>query len=300
MGTRKKIIPPTQCYIVTKANPQRFRIPALIHKYHWTPTYLCDTQEQRKSLIDLGIPPSSIHVLGQSPSNPVTGAALARDYLCRHLMPKDQWSIWIDDNVERITGLKPEQSNGNLPMFSESVPTNWRKAFQHELTPSELNHYLVETITRAEQTGTIFCGFATETNHFFRRVKWRDLGYCRTQFALYKNDGSSWYPFRDCMIEDLYKSIDVVTRYGQIVINRHLKPVKPMFEEGGIGSFQTRLPWLKHNCRTLADLYPGLLRLAGEGKQYGDDQAYDFHVQFMYRSLNKVKAWRQQHGYLME
>lgn len=286
------------CFIVTKADPRRFRVASVIRKHGWTPTYCCDTNAQRKRLQSLlreqGMPRSRISLSNVPPDAGIQGVSLARDFVCRELMPKKEWSVWIDDNVEKITGLLPHLSR---PKIDLKNGRNWRKEFGRELTRQQLSRHIDSTIKRAEALGTIFCGFAAETNFFFRGNKWQDFGYCRTQFALYKNDGSTWSPFNTMMLEDLYKSIDVVCRYGQVVINRHVKPLKPMFEQGGIGSFGRRLPWLQNNCWCLMQMYPGLLKYQGGSKQYGL-QASEFHVAFAKRSRNTIDEWRRQHGYL--
>ena len=122
-----------------------------------------------------------------------------------------------------------------------------------------------------------------------------NFAYCRTQFALYKNDGSTWRPWKKLMLEDFYKSVDVVARYGQIVLNNHVKPEKQAFEPGGIGSFMRRLPHLQYDCKKIATMYPGLVQVSGENKEH---DVKDFYLTFTRRSINTVNKWRKEHGYL--
>ena len=216
-----------KCFIVTKAVRDRFRVLDVINKYGWDPTFCCDTRLAKVRLERMGVQPSQI-VLSDLPENPgIQGVSRARDFICRQVMPRNEWCIWIDDNVEKITGIPAVASRDKLN-FNDG--RNWRELFTRELTPGQLKYQIRKTIERAEKFGTIFCGFANENNYFFRKNKWQDFGYCRTQFALYKNDGSTWFPFDTMMWEDGFKSIDVVARYGQIVINRHVKAEKPAFE----------------------------------------------------------------------
>ncbi len=282
-----------KCFIVTRGDPRRFRVLGTIKLYGWTPTFCCDNDQQRKKLVGLGISAKSI-ILSRIPLNPgIQGVSLARDFVCKNLMPKNEWCVWIDDNVGSITGLLPSLVTEKID-FKDGI--NWRKEFERVLTRSQLDWHIRRTIDRADSVGTIFCGFANENNFFFRGRHWQDYGYCRTQFALYKNDGSTWMPFETMMLEDLYKSIDVVCRYGQVVINRFVKPKKPMFETGGIGSFKDRLPWLQDNCKRLMEMYPGLLKYQGSGDQYGLPEAKDFHVTFARRSKTGIDRWRKEHA----
>jgi hypothetical protein len=299
-----------RCFTVTRGCARRFRVLKVIEKYGWEPTFVCDTAEQKHDLIACGVGRNDIVISDVLPGSGIQGVSLARDFVCRRLMPKEEWCVWIDDNVEKVTGLRPELSCDQIdfdtpPGYQPSsrmlslprTPPSWRQEFEHVLGHDELDVYICQTIDRAEQLGTIFCAFANETNYFFRRNKWQDFGYCRTQLALYKNDGSTWMPFDTMMLEDLYKSADVVARYGSVVVNRHVKPIKPMFEEGGIGSFKRRLPWLKENCRRIMALYPGLLKYSGNGKVYGLN-ATDYHLTFAHRSFRTVDKWRRDNGYL--
>lgn len=283
-----------RCFIVTQAHLNRFRVHKVVARYGWTPTYCCDTELQKSRLASLGIPKQHI-ILSDVPENAgIQGVSLARDFVCRKLMPQNEWSIWIDDNVEKITGISPAVSSDRLN-FEDGK--NWRELFSKTLTPIQLNIHIRDTIQRAEQARTIFCGFANQENYFWRASKWQDFGYCRTQFALYKNDGSTWMPFDTMMWEDGFKSIDVVARYGQVVINRHIRAVKPMFETGGIGSFKRRLPWLRDNCKRLIEMFPGLVKYQGNGSQYGMSDADKFHLMFAKRTTSTVSKWRKEHGY---
>lgn len=261
----------------------------------------CDNADQEQLLkYNHGVPADKIVVLNTPVEELTKMSAIAwiRDKIAKEIMPQGQWSIWIDDNVSDFTCLPNPLMFGNkIDYFNDQLtvsgePVSWREAFKHVATKDEFARVLENTITEAEDHGTIFAGFAIETNPMFRCNKWQRFGYARTQFALYKNDGSSWYPkeFRDgtCVFEDMYKSIDVVCRYGSIVINRYAKPLKIPFEAGGIGTFKEREPFLIKNCQTLMKMYPGLLSFVRDT---------DYQVTFAKRSINTVNIWRRENGF---
>jgi hypothetical protein len=286
-------------FTVTKGDPTRFKVLPLIERYDWDPTFICDTAEQRASLISLGVARSAIAVTG-NPQTDITGVSRARDYAARLVIPRGEWAVWIDDNVYSITGLPVKYSTDTVD--PQSPPpiwhATWRAAFDAQLNPVALADHVQDTIARAEAEGTIYAAFANENNYYFRLNKWQLYGYCRTQLALYKNDGSTWFPFNTMMFEDAYKSLDVIARYGCVVINRHVKAVKAQFQPGGIGSFNGRLPHLQENCRRLVKMYPGLVQLTGDGSQYGMQGARDFHIKLVKRARSTVNRWRLSHGYV--
>jgi hypothetical protein len=282
-------------YILTRATP-RLRSHDLAASLGLCPILVCDDGEQRSRLIrQFGV--SSKHILVcEGAPGPPTGAAFKRDWIAREVAPRGKWLVWLDDNVEYLTGLPPRLSKDRIfldqpcPRLIDGRKWAWREAFAYRLTKSDIWCYIRETLNEAERLGTINCGFATEENYFFRARKWQTFGYCRSQFTLYKNDGSGWMPYPGMMFEDMYKTADVIARYGCVVVNRHMKAVKPvLFEPGGIGSLEERKPHLVENCRWLMDHYPGLLRYS---------KGRDYHVTFAKTSFRTVNNWRRENGYL--
>jgi len=292
-----------EAFIITTAVAKRFRAHKIVARYGFKPTYCCTNEKRRKALLRLGIPSKSIVVMSIPEDTGIYETVLARHFVAKHLMQRNVWSIWLDDNVTALTGLKPSISENKLD-FSDLKARErkvWRRSFEHVLKNHELQEHIETMIHRAEEANTIYCGCATSPNYYFRANKWQDFGYCRTNFALYKNDDSTWNPANvdPNTIEDLVKSVDVVARYGQVVVNRHIHVVKPQFESGGIGDFKFRLPWLRACCKSLMEAYPGLLKYSKGSTQYGV-YADKYHVQFAKRSRATVDAWRREHGYLDE
>jgi hypothetical protein len=272
-------------YIPTRGT-DRLRAHLLADKLGMDFVLICDNAKQKRHIHhDFKVPKSNIVVCPNSPGPP-TGAAFKRDYISCKLAAKNKWMVWLDDNVQHLTCIPYNLSTTKLDFNDKSV--DWRKEFRHIATKKQVWKYANETIAYAEELGTINCGFSTDENYFFRSNKWNLWGYCRTQFSIYKNDRSGWAPTKQMMFEDMYKSVDVVARYGCVVINRHMKPIKPEFESGGIGSLEYRIPHLVNDCKWLMDTYPGLLRYS---------KGRDYHVTFAKRSHNTVNKWREANGY---
>ena len=268
---------------------------SVIEEFGLDPTFVCDNEEQKSNLVAFGVQPSAIKVTGIANAG-ITGVSLAREWVIAHAMPVNQWSLWIDDNVSHLTGLP--HSLASQEKLNLKDGRDWRNLFETRIDKQAFFSYVNETIEHAEKKRTIFAAFANENNFFFRQRKWQYYGYCRTQCGLYKNDGSTWFPFKTMMLEDGYKSIDVVARYGCIVINRYMKANKPQFEKGGIGSFEERLPYLTDNCSRLADMYRGLVATTGDGSQYGNASAQGFNIRFKLNTKKTVDEWRAKNGYI--
>ena len=293
-----------KCFIVSRAT-LRLRSHELAARLGYDYFVVVDDTDQADRAVSqpFNVPHSRVVVVDSSAGpvpGPPCGAAFKRDWVARTIMPVGEWSVWLDDNVECLTGLCPGLSQDVIDLNTPPPGSTWRAEFARVLTHKWIHHYVGKSIDRAEQAGTIMVGFSTQNNFYFRSRKWQDFGYCRTQFVAYKNDGSTWFPFPTMMFEDAYKTVDVVARYGQVVVNRHMKPVKPMFEAGGIGAFDERLPHLQENCRRIVEMFPGLVRAGGDGAVYGRPGVTDFHLEFALRGHGTIERWRRQHGYLQE
>lgn len=280
-----------KCFILTRAT-ERLKVPNWLFMHPWLePIYVVDNDEQRKKLRGV----IGEVVIAQGVPGPPFGASIKRDWIARNLAPKGEWVAFLDDNVHGFYGLPFQFSQRHRINFIEESPpvegTTWRALMDTPLSPSHIKLYCLETIAKAEELGTIYCGFTCARNYFFRKVKWQYSGSVRAQFAFYKNDGSSWLPIQNLLIEDIAKSADVIARYGCIVVNRFMRPEKVEYESGGIGSYAERRPWLQQNCTWLLAKYPGLIEMSRNS---------DTNVNFRKSTLKSIEQWRRSRGLLNE
>ena len=176
----------------------------------------------------------------------------------------------------------------------EANGESWRQLYAAICPFEQVIKIWKDMIQRCEKIGTVAGGFSVENNFFFRGNKWQQLGCVKAQNAVWKNVGLPFYkwdtdhgPMYGAVNEDLVRSIDVVARYNQVLINRYLKLQKTPFEEGGIGSFVERLPRYKELTKQIMAHWPGLIRL---------NKDRDYEVTFALRSPTSVERWRQQMG----
>jgi hypothetical protein len=252
--------------------------------------WVTDTDQDRERMARrAGIERYKIHVCNPPPIKP-TPVSWVRDWACRNLLDMGQWMVWLDDNVRKVQCIPQPHYNLAKIEFEGQESSYWRSLYHTEAPAPRVLRLLGELVQVCEKNGTIYGGFAPEDNYFYRAKHWRSpFGYVKTKLAVYKNDGSSWYPFEGCMFEDWYKSAEVVARYGSIVLNNYARPVNTYWEPGGIGSVDERRPCLVSNVKYIMALFPGLV---------GDNPKIPGHARFLLRTSKQLSQWRRVNGYL--
>lgn len=265
-------------YITSMAHMPRVRAVSFAQSLDREVVVVVDDEEQadRMSSAYPGVTVVSTGI----PSPGMYGAAIKRQWVQDNLLFDGEHYIWLDDNVSHCVGLSPD-FDGDFPWDFD-----FHKEMNRELEPWEVNRYLARVEQRMIELGTTMGGFAIEANPFFRKNEEQFWGYVRTRFAVCFNDGITWYPFEECMLEDFVRTVEVVARYGCIYVNRWCRAEKPRFEEGGIGTLEDRMPELIRANQWLMDKYPGLLR-----------ELRPEQLTFAKRSQKTIDAWRREHGY---
>lgn len=276
-------------YICTRGHLPRIHTPGtgLTGKLetHW----VTHTDAERGALLrHLGLSRRLVHCCNP-PRFKHPPIAWMRNWVCENLAPRGRWMAWADDNIRRVVCVPPPHYKQERLDFDTDSAANWRILFHQEASPARIVALLEELTQKCEQEGTAYGGFAPEDNYYFRPRHWRvPTGYVKTKLAVYKNDGSTWYPFAGCMFEDFCKSVDVVTRYGCVVINNYARPENRYWEEGGIGSEESRRPHLLKNVAWLVKRYGGLVKRHPE---------VETNIQFALRTRRQVEQWREENGY---
>lgn len=261
--------------------------------------YIFDNDEQRRNaMVVLGLSARRCHVASTPQGIGQDGVAFVRQWAEQNLTGLNEWYVWLDDNVSHFTWLPTPWYDLEKIDFDfdwnmaggESVMAKccyeFREAYNTPCPPETVEFIWNDTIVQCEKRGTVAGGFAIETNYFFRSRKWQYFGYVRCQCGVFKNTGLPWYYWPGCMLEDFVRSVDVVSRYGGVVINRFMKPHKPFFEAGGIGSFEERKPNLVAVNQELMRRYPGLLRL---------NKGQDYQLTFAIHTEKRIREWMEEH-----
>jgi len=250
-----------------------------------------DNALQRVHLIENTEIPRNKIIMADTPEGlGQDGIAWVRGCIERNIVAPGQWYVSLDDNVRGWTRLPDpfyQQDRIDFDLDDPPADITWRQAFEQPATFQQVIDGWQELITKCELHSTEAGGFATETNFFFRGIKWQKLGYVRAQNAVWKNTGRPFYYGKGMMLEDFARTVEVVANRGQVCINRFMKPQKQFFEAGGIGTFEQRRPNLVYCCDRLLEQYPGLLRR---------NKGQDYSLTFVPKSPEGVMRWREKYG----
>jgi hypothetical protein len=285
--------------VISKGYIPRIRVHNLIRdlNYH----FIFHNDQQRNNAIEkLNLHKCRTHV-ANTPEIGQASAAFNREWSERNLIDLNEWYVWIDDNVSHFTWLpRPwydlERIDFDLDWkhpdgreLMKQASYDWHHIYDTICPIRQILEIWEELIEKCEEENTVFGGLCINNNYFFRAKKWGHITRICTANAVAKNVGLPFRYWPECMIEDMARSIDVVARYGKVVVNKYVKPIKQFYEPGGIGSLQERIPNLEHASEVLMKMYPGLIEYTkGEKHQ----------LSFKYKTQKTVDQWRREHGYL--
>jgi len=100
------------------------------------------------------------------------GISGQRQWIKDNLVADGEWFCMMDDNIKAFN-IFPEPYYGNDTF---GYTSQLRKVVEaHRPGIHELLAKFSETIRKAEEIGTGFCGFANIENSFFRKKKWKTI-----------------------------------------------------------------------------------------------------------------------------
>ncbi len=211
---------------------------------------------------------------------------------------QDEWIVFADDNIVDITGVPvwfrhetriPVTGTEGLRSQDKLMP--WRDLYGHSLTPAEFPQVFGACTTQADRIGAKMVGFATTGNHYFRGVKWREVGYVIGKMMFWKVDHSYRWDHTISM-EDFRNTGEHLLNYGRVLIDNFLFPECTHYQPGGMGTYAERVPQRKADVQNLLAMYPGLFRVKNR-KHFVENT--DLAVRF--NSTKQVDLWRAQMGW---
>lgn len=252
-----------------------------------------DNIAQKEAALTLGINSRNIVITDPIPSDLPMHDRIAwkRDWIERHIISPNEWYVSLDDDVSGWTEL-PSPWNQQLKIDLDDPPDlddpslTWRMMYAIKCPFETVQERWQELIRWCEERKTVYGGFAIENNFFFRTRKFQYQGYVRTGNAVIKNVGLPFYYWRGAMQEDFVRSVDVVARYGSVVINRFVKAESPAFAPGGLGTLEQRRPFLAACAAETMKRWPGLLRF---------NKGLDYQLTFALRSQYSIDMWRAEY-----
>lgn len=287
--------------ITSRGHLPRMRAHKILLKHGYEHFHIVvDNRSQAIDVVNSGVPPDKVTFTDcQSDLPNLVGIRIAwtREWVEQYIVPRGHWYVTLDDNVSGWTWLPPPYYNDTNIDFGAQKPADgrtWRELYNTPCPFPQVVKLWEEMIDHCGHLETEAGGFAVENNFFYRSRKWQYFGYVRAQNAVWKNTGRRFFrwdptpldaePMYGAGIEDFVRSVDLVVNCGQVLINRFVKPHKPEFEEGGIGTFEQRRPRLVELNQQLMRRYPGLLR---------EVKDHDYQLTFATRNIEK---WKREHA----
>lgn len=250
--------------------------------------YVVENVEQHTEYLIAGVPKKNLVISRIDRSKGVNGKTLQCEWICENLVPKGAWFVLLDDNVKGLTGVDPWHYGERILDVQNPRDDGepWRNIFGHNYTGKEfLEEIAPEDVVVAERIGARMVGYALVDNPFFRAKKYREVGFVIGKLTLMKNEGLTWD--HSITMDDFRNTADHLFRFGCVLINNYIYPVRKHYMAGGHGTREERKPFRRADCIKLMAQYPGLFTK----KKPTPDIPDDLSVRFTSRS--QVQEWRK-------
>lgn len=216
-----------------------------------------------------------------------SGLVNQRNWFIDHIADENEWVLMADDNIDEYTAVEKDYySKEELPVEDSKSNVYWNKVYGNNASPERLYELFSNDIQLANKINSNVIGFATTPNPFFRTRKYRTIGYCLGKSFLIKKTDFRWD--RNIMaMEDYQLSAEQILRYGKVLLNNYIKPMAKHYQEGGIGTYQARLPKKIKDCIYLRQKYPGFFRYKTKSGKHPYAE-----LQVCFNSEKQIEKWR--------
>lgn len=273
-------------YVVSAGHVDRLHTFKLFERLGITDYEVVTDTRAMANAVTSAANPKRVHVTG------ARGVLSARQYINSKLARENEWFLGVDDNIRVLNVVharyyaQPSIAQANAP----AAPfKSWRQVYRTAITTAWQVECLVdELVQRCEKRGTIYGGFASMENPFFRQKKWSYFRFVKTKFFVMRNRNITWAGGN--IAHDSYMSAHIVAAYGSVVVNNFMHPAYKMYEAGGLGTRAERTG-LDDELRRICTKYPGLVDI-GRGANTA--------LRFIRHSETSVHRWRVEHGYESE
>jgi hypothetical protein len=185
-----------------------------------------------------------------------------REWIIRNLTEKNEWLIFLDDNIKMFNALQNDHYKKNEldPYFVANNNKLFRNLFEQEISGERFMEICEEMIDIGEAKQAYLCGFATNDNPFFRCKKFKLYSYVIGKAMIRKTTRIS-FPIGWFCQEDYHDTAEHILQYGSVLVNNFVKPVATHYNIGGIGTYAKRVPYKLDLNKKLMQKYPGLFRV---------------------------------------
>lgn len=174
-----------------------------------------------------------------------------------------EWFVKADDNIREFLS-----ENGDTLARDEA----WRR--------------VEEAVNEAERIGARLVGFSTTGNPFFRKTKYRKVGFCIGKMYVEKKTRNI-EPSGQVMKDDYERSAQHLLHTGKVLICNALHSKAKHWELGGIGTREQRAQREVEDCRKLVEEWFGLYRFKAKAGKHPESE-----IQMRLNSPDQVQQWR--------
>lgn len=212
--------------------------------------------------------PEQITRIAPAGQNDTVHASYAADYIgqleyIQNQVQEGEWYLKADDNIRAFM-----DASGNTMSNKEA----WRT--------------IEQAVSEAEKRGARLVGFAPVDNPFFRKTKYRDVGFCVGKMYAEKRTKGIECSGEVRVMDDYERTAQHLFRFGRVLVCNSLHAKAKHYETGGIGSWDERLPRKKLDCQILVEKFLGLYRYKSKA---GKDPKSE--IQMRFTNLEQVQEW---------
>jgi len=257
-------------YVMSKGKPDTASTYAWFKKYNFKNyvTILCMEDNRAKYLHNYG---------GKYRKAPrrITNLSRKREWSLNRFTKPNNWMLMMCDNVLSVKAVDLGIEN----------PT--KQDFEREISPQELLTIANKNAKHADFIDANLFGFASNSNHFFRKKHFREVGFVWGKIVGMKRDGMKWEHSQNDM-DDYVSTAESLKHCGKVWIDNYVYAHSKRFEKiGGNGSYEKRVAGKIKAAKFLVENYGGLFRYKNRPGLVPKSE-----VQMRFTSTMQVAGWR--------
>ncbi len=197
-----------------------------------------------------------------------------KEWLLKQFTKNGEWAFIVCDNVVDVTGVKNEKDLS-------------RKGFECQISPQEMLAVVNKDIAKAEAIAAVLGGYASNANFFFRKKKYRTVGFVWGKMFYIKNCDMEW-DNTQVHKDDYVITAKALEFTGRVLINNYFFSKAKRFEKvGGEGSYDKRSAGFVQATKYLVTKFVGMFRIVNRSGLVKDSE-----VRMCFTSDKQVAAWR--------
>lgn len=206
--------------------------------------------------------------------SPAKNLSEKKEWIIKTQSKRGEWVLIVEDNITAFTGW-PSGTPKNLKLLKNRINTH------------QFLQVVNNDIRIAEKSGAVLGGFASNNNPFFRKKKYRDVGFVWGKAVYYKNAGLQWLNHLQEMSDYAITGLALM-HSGRVVINNFIYPESKRFEKiGGTGGYEKRIPNKQAASKFLVEFFKGLYRFADR-----PGLAPNSEVRMRFSNTKQINQWR--------